>query len=187
MAIKNEIVDELLKGVDPKKVFSSEGLLAEIKKALAERMLNAELDQHLEGEAAASEVSGEPSSNHRNGYSKKTVITDTSQIELEIPRDRRGTFEPQLIAKHQLSRIGQIFVRQMQPAYSIAIRPEMLARINRFAFSSGNRCSRALTNSTGHRCAIGKKNHVNPDTGEAFAFDGPAKPNRFVVRRWGNN
>jgi len=40
-------------------------------------------------------------SNHRNGYSKKTVITDTSQVEMEIPRDRRGTFEPQLIAKYQ--------------------------------------------------------------------------------------
>jgi len=101
MAIKNEIVDELLKDADPKKVFSSEGLLTEIKKALAERMLNAELDQHLEGEAAASASNGEPSGNHRNGYSKKTVITDTSQVELEIPRDRRGTFEPQLIAKYQ--------------------------------------------------------------------------------------
>lgn len=101
MAIKNEIVDELLKDVDPKKVFSSEGLLAEIKKALAERMLNAEMDQHLEGEAAASGSNGESNGNHRNGYSKKTVITDTSQVELEIPRDRRGTFEPQLIAKYQ--------------------------------------------------------------------------------------
>ena len=100
MVIKNEIVDELLKDADPKKVFSSEGLLAEIKKALAERMLNAEMDQHLESETAS--VAGdEPSGNHRNGYSKKTVTTDTSQVELEIPRDRRGTFEPQLIAKYQ--------------------------------------------------------------------------------------
>ena len=73
MAIKNELVDELLKDTDPKKVFSSEGLLAEIKKALAERMLNAEMDQHLEGEAVSSGASGEPSGNHRNGYSKKTV------------------------------------------------------------------------------------------------------------------
>jgi len=100
MAIKKEIVDELLKGVDPKAVFSSEGLLSEIKKALAERMLNAELDQHLEAEAAAMS-DGAGTGNHRNGYSKKTVITDTSQVELEIPRDRRGTFEPQLIAKYQ--------------------------------------------------------------------------------------
>ena len=100
MAIKNEIVDELLKDADPKKVFSSEGLLAELKKALAERMLNAEMDQHLESEASA-EADSAPTGNHRNGYSKKTVLTDTSQVELEIPRDRRGTFEPQLIAKYQ--------------------------------------------------------------------------------------
>jgi putative transposase len=52
MAIKKELVDELLKDADPKAVFSSEGLLSEIKKALAERMLNAELDQHLQGESA---------------------------------------------------------------------------------------------------------------------------------------
>jgi putative transposase len=100
MPIKNEIVDELLKDVDPKKVFSSEGLLSDIKKALAERMLNAELDEHLQSETAT-EGSGTPATNHRNGYSKKTVITDTGQVDLEIPRDRRGTFEPQLIAKYQ--------------------------------------------------------------------------------------
>jgi putative transposase len=101
MAIKDEIIDELLKGADPKKVFSSEGLLADIKKALAERMLNAEMDEHLQNEAANSGNGSAPVPNHRNGYSKKTVITDTSQVELEIPRDRRGTFEPQLIAKYQ--------------------------------------------------------------------------------------
>jgi putative transposase len=39
--------------------------------------------------------------NHRNGYSKKTVLTDTGKLELDIPRDRRGNFEPQLIAKYQ--------------------------------------------------------------------------------------
>ncbi len=100
MPIKNEIVEELLKGADPKKVFSTDGLLEEIKKALAERMLNAELDEHLQGEAQAV-PEGSGSGNHRNGYSKKTVITDTGQVELEIPRDRRGTFEPQLIAKYQ--------------------------------------------------------------------------------------
>jgi putative transposase len=102
MPIKNEIVDELLKGADPKTVFTSEGLLDEIKKALAERMLNAELDEHLQNEAAAGNgTAASNPSNHRNGYTKKTVITDTSQVELEIPRDRRGTFEPQLIAKYQ--------------------------------------------------------------------------------------
>ncbi len=47
MAIKNEIIDELLKGQDPKQVFSSTRLMAELKKALADRILNAERDQHL--------------------------------------------------------------------------------------------------------------------------------------------
>ena len=47
MAIKNEILDELLKDKDPKTIFSSEGLLGELKKALAERVLNAEMDHHL--------------------------------------------------------------------------------------------------------------------------------------------
>src|SRR6516225_9464592 len=98
MPIKNEIVDELLKDVDPKRVFSAEGLLSDIKKALAERMLNAELDDHLQNEAAAATGNESAASNHRNGYTKKTVITDSSQVELEIPRDRRGTFAPQLIS-----------------------------------------------------------------------------------------
>jgi putative transposase len=49
----------------------------------------------------AAATNGEPSAKHRNGYSKKTVNTDTSQVELEIPRDRRSTFEPQLIAMYQ--------------------------------------------------------------------------------------
>jgi putative transposase len=105
-AIKKEIVDEPLKEADPKTVFSSEGSLDEIKKALAERMLNTELDDYPQNEAAAGAGSGAPVPNHRNAYTKKTVITDTSQVELEIPRDRRGTFEPQLIAKYQRRFLG---------------------------------------------------------------------------------
>lgn len=99
MAIRKEIIDELLSGKDPKTVLSSEGLIGELKKALAERMLNAELDDHLAGEA--SDPPSGLSRNHRNGYSKKTVLTDTESVELSIPRDRKGTFEPQLIAKYQ--------------------------------------------------------------------------------------
>jgi putative transposase len=53
MAIKKDTLDELRSGRDPKAVFSKDGLFDELKKALAERVLNAELDEHLEGEAAA--------------------------------------------------------------------------------------------------------------------------------------
>ena len=65
------------------------------KKALAERVLNAELDDHLDGEAAGGRA------NHRNGYSKKTVLTETSKIDIKIPRDREGTFDPKLIQRYQ--------------------------------------------------------------------------------------
>ena len=101
MAIKNEILDALLKDKDPKTIFSSEGLLGELKKALAERVLNAEMDHHL-ADSPQDEVSeGEKPGNRRNGYSKKTVLTENEAIDLAIPRDRRGNFEPQLIAKYQ--------------------------------------------------------------------------------------
>jgi len=95
MAIKKDTLDQLLSGRDPKEVFSKDGLFDELKKALAERVLNAELDDHLDGEAAGGKA------NHRNGYSKKTVLTETSKIDIKIPRDREGTFDPKLIQRYQ--------------------------------------------------------------------------------------
>ena len=95
MAIKKDTLDQLLAGRDPQDVFGKDGLVDELKKALANRVLSAELDDHLDGEAAA----GKP--NRRNGYSKKTVLGETSKLELRIPRDREGTFDPKLIAKYQ--------------------------------------------------------------------------------------
>src|SRR5829696_3154789 len=85
MAIKKGTLDELLSGRDPKQVFSKDGL----------RVLNAELDEHLDGEAATGKA------NHRNGYSKKTVLTGSAKLDLRIPRDRQGTFDPKLIARYQ--------------------------------------------------------------------------------------
>jgi putative transposase len=89
------LLDQLLGGADAKTAFDPNGLLDDLKKALAERALNAEIDHHLDGEAV------EGRSNSRNGYGKKTVLTDTGRLELEVPRDRLSTFDPQLIAKYQ--------------------------------------------------------------------------------------
>jgi putative transposase len=88
-----ELIDELLAGRDPKTVLSSDGLMGELKKALAERMLDAEMDVHLDDEAEQG--------NHRNGYSQKTVLTDSEVLPLSIPRDRHGRFEPKLIEKYK--------------------------------------------------------------------------------------
>src|SRR5258708_6061412 len=90
--IPDAILDQLLAGADAKTAFEPNGLIDDLKKALAERVLNAEMDHHL-----ASEEPG----NRRNGYGKKTVVTDTSKIELAVPRDRQASFDPQLIAKYQ--------------------------------------------------------------------------------------
>jgi putative transposase len=93
--IADEVVDQLLAGRDPSSVFASGGLIDELKKRLAERMLNAEMDHHL-GSAVE-----EDSGNHRNGYGSKTVITDTGKLERAIPRDRHGHFDPVLIGKYR--------------------------------------------------------------------------------------
>src|SRR5690348_244453 len=91
--IPDALLDQLLAGADPKAAFDPNGLLDGLKKALAERALNAEMDHHLAGEGGAG--------NSRNGYGKKTVLTDSGRMELEVPRDRLSTFDPQLIAKYQ--------------------------------------------------------------------------------------
>ena len=91
--IPDAILDQLLAGADPKTAFDPNGLLDDLKKALAERALNAEMDHHLAGEGGTG--------NGRNGYGHKTVVTDTGKLDLQIPRDRQASFDPQLIAKYQ--------------------------------------------------------------------------------------
>ncbi len=68
-----------------------------LTKVTVEAALNAELDDHL-GYERHEKSDG---TNHRNGYSNKTVQTDVGQFELETPRDRNGDFEPQLVKKNQ--------------------------------------------------------------------------------------
>ncbi|MDB5318222.1 MAG: family transposase [Rhodospirillales bacterium] len=92
--IADELLDRLLSGTDAATALQQGGLLDELKRALADRALNAEMDHHLGGEAGVG--------NSRNGYGRKTVLTDTGgRIALEVPRDRQGSFDPQLIAKYQ--------------------------------------------------------------------------------------
>ena len=88
-----------MEGRDPSELFARHGLLDDLKKALSERILNAELDEHLGAEHGEAEASRRP--NRRNGSSPKTVLTGTSKVRLDIPRDRAGTFDPPLIAKYQ--------------------------------------------------------------------------------------
>jgi putative transposase len=134
--IPDALLDQLLAGADPKSAFDPNGLLDSLKKALAERALNAEMDHHLSGE--------EEASNGRNGYGRKTVLTETGKLELEIPRDRRATFDPQLIAKYQQRFSGfydkiismyargmsvREIVRHLRKLYGVEVSPDLISAV----------------------------------------------------------
>lgn len=95
--IKQEVIDELMKEYRGPEDFQA--LFTALKKAVMERALNAELDVHLGYEKGQEKPAGE--SNHRNGSSGKTVLGESGAVRLEIPRDRNGSFDPQLIRKGQ--------------------------------------------------------------------------------------
>ena len=134
--IPDALLDQLLAGADPKTAFDPSGLLDELKKALAERALNAEMDHHLGSEDGVG--------NSRNGYGRKSVLTDTGRIELEVPRDRQATFDPQLIAKYQRrfpgfdDKIVSMYARGMstreivghlRELYGIDVSPDLISAV----------------------------------------------------------
>lgn len=91
----DELLDELLEGREHGAyLLGNEGLVGELKKRLAERMLETEMDVHLD------DPEQQATGNHRNGRSSKTVTMDEEQVVLDIPRDRHGQFDPALIPKY---------------------------------------------------------------------------------------
>ena len=95
-----ELLDQLLAGYErPEDLTGDDGLFRRLKKALIERALGAELTDHLGYEKG--DPAGRGSGNSRNGVSAKTVLTEDGEVQIEVPRDRAGTFEPQLIGKGQ--------------------------------------------------------------------------------------
>ena len=134
--IPDHLLDQLLAGADAQSAFVKDGLLDELKKALAERALNAEMDHHLNQESETG--------NTRNGYGRKTVLTDTGTIDLAVPRDRLATFDPQLIAKYQRrfpgfdEKIVSMYARGMsvreiqghlRDLYGIEVSPDLVSAV----------------------------------------------------------
>ena len=95
--IPPELLDQLVKG--PMTAEAVEDASRAFKKALIERALGAEMSHHLGYPAGADKP--ETATNHRNGKSGKTVLTDDGPLRIEVPRDRQGEFEPKLIGKHE--------------------------------------------------------------------------------------
>lgn len=99
-SIPTELLDTLLSDYQkPEDLIGENGLLKQLTKALVERTLEAEMTEHL-GHAKHEAVTN-PSGNARNGKSRKNLKGDFGELQLEIPRDRHGSFEPQIVAKHQ--------------------------------------------------------------------------------------
>ena len=95
--IPSELLDQLVKG--PMTAEAVEDASRAFKKALIERALGAEMNHHLGYPAGADKP--QTTTNHRNGKSGKTVLTDEGPVRIEVPRDRAGEFEPRLIGKHE--------------------------------------------------------------------------------------
>jgi len=139
-AAKQEFIDSLLEGCSSEEdLFGPEGVFTKLKGAVMERLLEAEITEHLGHEKQGRRRSG----NSRNGHSPKTVQTGTGPVEIQVPRDREGTFEPKLIKKHQRrlegfdEKVIALYARGMttrdiqqhlQELYGTDVSPELISR-----------------------------------------------------------
>ena len=138
--ISAKLLEELIPGPVTKEQF--EDIFQNFKKAFIERALNAEMSHHLGyGPGQAKPQGG---SNHRNGTSAKTVITDTGALRIDVPREREGSFEPQLIGKHERRLTGfddkiiamyarGMTVREIQgfmaEMYAVDVSPDLISSV----------------------------------------------------------
>jgi len=119
-----------------------EDIFQKFKKAFIQQALGAEMSHHLG--YAPGQAKPEGAVNHRNGKSAKTVLTDTGALAIEVPRDRAGSFEPQLIGKHERRFTGfddkivamyarGMTVREIQgylaEMYAVEVSPDLISKV----------------------------------------------------------
>lgn len=143
MTITPEMLDELLKSCErPEDLLGDAGLMKDLKRALMQRMLGAELTDHLGFEHGDTPPGGQ--TNRRNGAGRKTVKGKDGALELAVPRDRDGSFEPKLIRKGQTriegldDKIIALYARGMsvrdirdhlEELYGLEVSPDLVSRI----------------------------------------------------------
>ena len=93
------LLDDLVRGKNAEEIFGKAGLVQELTKRLVERALEGEMTAHLGYEKHA--VEGRNQGNSRNGRAPKRVKSGSAELEIEVPRDRTGAFEPRLVRKRQ--------------------------------------------------------------------------------------
>lgn len=138
--ISAELLEQLIPG--PITPMELESIFQQFKKSVMERALGAEMSHHLGYTPGQAKPDGAP--NHRNGKSSKTVLTDAGSLRIEVPRDREGSFEPQLIGKHERRFTGfddkiiamyarGMTVREIQSflseMYSVDVSPDLISRV----------------------------------------------------------
>ncbi len=137
---KTALLDELLQGCSTEQdLFGPQGLFTELKGALMERLLEAEMTEHV-GHERQERRRG---SNVRNGHSTKTVETESGPVEIRVPRDRDGSFAPKLVAKGQRRLDGfdekvialysrgmstRDIQRHLRDLYGTDVSPELISR-----------------------------------------------------------
>jgi len=142
MAISKEILDELLKDYKgPDDLVGPDGVLKQLTKALVERAMQAEMTEQLGYERNG--MGEKPTRNRRNGTSKKTIRSDQGPMELDVPRDREGSFDPLIVPKHQREfkgfddKILSMYARGMstreiaehlKEIYGVQVSPELVSR-----------------------------------------------------------
>src|SRR4051794_1071511 len=103
--LSDELIDELLAGArTAEEIAGPDGLLRQLTRRLLERALQAEITEHLGYPAGQAPPGG--AGNARNGQPPKTVLTDSGPVRVRSPRDRKGTFEPQIVGKRQTRWVG---------------------------------------------------------------------------------
>ena len=103
---KRELLKELIQLTGTKTALQAQDLVKEILSGTLETMLNSELEEELG--YSKYDYKNKQTENSRNGYSKKNILTSNGEIGLNIPRDRAGEYEPQIIEKHQTRLSGDI-------------------------------------------------------------------------------
>ena len=143
MTIRKELLDELLAHYKkPEDLIGPDGLLKQLTGALVERALEAEMTDHLGYEK--NDPAGRGSGNTRNGRGSKTLKTSRGEVEIEVPRDRKGSFEPQLVKKRQTrfdgfdEKIISMYARGMptreiqghlEDLYGIDVSPDLISKV----------------------------------------------------------
>jgi len=142
--VDEELADQLLgraqaEGVE---LLGPDGLLSQVTKAVLERALAEEMTGHLGYEKH--DPAGRGSGNSRNGTTPKTVLTDVGAVDLAVPRDRSGTFEPRIVRKGQTrlagfnERIIALYARGMttrdirahlREMYDVEVSPDLISRV----------------------------------------------------------